>query len=47
LPYSQNRNSENDAENSLVIRDKKLAKRYIKNWEEHDGHSEGYMARGK
>lgn len=31
---------ENNAENLLVIRDRKLAERYIKNWQEHDGHSE-------
>jgi phosphatidylserine/phosphatidylglycerophosphate/cardiolipin synthase-like enzyme len=33
---------ENNAENLLVIRDKKLAERYIKNWQEHAGHSEVY-----
>ena len=38
---------ENNAENLLVIRDKKLAERYIKNWQEHDRHSEVYAGRGK
>jgi len=33
---------ENNAENLLVIHDKKLAERYIKNWQEHDRHSEIY-----
>jgi phosphatidylserine/phosphatidylglycerophosphate/cardiolipin synthase-like enzyme len=37
---------ENNAENLLVIRDKKLAERYIKNWEEHERHSEVYEGRG-
>jgi phosphatidylserine/phosphatidylglycerophosphate/cardiolipin synthase-like enzyme len=32
---------ENNAENLLVIRDRKLAERYIKNWMEHERHSEG------
>ena len=38
---------ENNAENLLVIRDRKLAERYIKNWQEHDKHSEVYVGRGK
>ena len=38
---------ENNAENLLVIRDKKLAERYIKNWQEHERHSEIYQGRGK
>ena len=38
---------ENNAENLLVIRDRKLAKRYIKNWQEHERHSEVYGGRGK
>ncbi len=38
---------ENNAENLLVIRDKKLAKRYAENWQEHAGHSEAYVGRGK
>jgi len=29
---------ENNAENLLVIRDKKLAELYIKNWQEHERH---------
>jgi phosphatidylserine/phosphatidylglycerophosphate/cardiolipin synthase-like enzyme len=37
----------NNAENLLVIRDKKLADRYTKNWEEHERHSEVYVGRGK
>jgi phosphatidylserine/phosphatidylglycerophosphate/cardiolipin synthase-like enzyme len=36
---------ENNAENLLVIRDKKLAELYIKNWQEHDRHSEVYVGR--
>jgi phosphatidylserine/phosphatidylglycerophosphate/cardiolipin synthase-like enzyme len=36
---------EKNAENLLVIRDKKLAERYIKNWEEHERHSEAYFGR--
>jgi len=36
---------ENNAENLLVIRDNKLAERYIKNWQEHDRHSEVYVGR--
>jgi phosphatidylserine/phosphatidylglycerophosphate/cardiolipin synthase-like enzyme len=38
---------ENNAENLLVIRDKKLAERYTKNWQEHDRHSEVYEGRGR
>jgi phosphatidylserine/phosphatidylglycerophosphate/cardiolipin synthase-like enzyme len=38
---------ENNAENLLVIRDKKLAERYMKNWEDHARHSEVYVGRGK
>jgi phosphatidylserine/phosphatidylglycerophosphate/cardiolipin synthase-like enzyme len=37
---------ENNAENLLIIHDKKLAERYIKNWQEHAGHSEVYGGRG-
>ena len=33
---------ENNAENMLVIKDKKLAERYIRNWQEHERHSEIY-----
>jgi phosphatidylserine/phosphatidylglycerophosphate/cardiolipin synthase-like enzyme len=36
---------ENNAENLLVIRDKNLAERYTKNWQEHDRHSEVYAGR--
>jgi phosphatidylserine/phosphatidylglycerophosphate/cardiolipin synthase-like enzyme len=38
---------QNNAENLLVIRDKKLAERYTKNWEEHERHSEVYAGRGQ
>ena len=38
---------ENNAENLLVIHDKKLAERYIKNWQEHERHSEVYAERGR
>jgi phosphatidylserine/phosphatidylglycerophosphate/cardiolipin synthase-like enzyme len=38
---------EKNAENLLVVRDRKLAERYIKNWEEHAGHSEVYAGRGR
>ena len=38
---------ENNAENLLVIRERKLAERYIKNWEEHERHSEVYAGRGR
>ena len=34
---------EKNAENLLVIRDRKLAALYTKNWQEHEGHSEGYL----
>jgi len=34
---------ENNAENLLVIHDKKLAERYTKNWQEHQRHSEVYV----
>jgi phosphatidylserine/phosphatidylglycerophosphate/cardiolipin synthase-like enzyme len=37
----------NNAENLLVIHDKKLAERYIKNWQEHERHSEVYVGRGR
>jgi len=33
---------EKNAENLLLIRDKKLAERYIENWQEHERHSEVY-----
>ena len=38
---------ENNAENLLVIHDKKLAERYIENWQEHEKHSEVYAGRGR
>jgi len=38
---------ESNAENLLVIRDKKLAERYTKNWQEHERHSEVYVGRGR
>jgi phosphatidylserine/phosphatidylglycerophosphate/cardiolipin synthase-like enzyme len=38
---------EKNAENLLVIRDKKLASGYTKNWQEHDRHSEVYEGRGR
>jgi phosphatidylserine/phosphatidylglycerophosphate/cardiolipin synthase-like enzyme len=38
---------ENNAENLLVIRDKKLAERYTMNWQEHAKHSEVYEGRGR
>ena len=38
---------ESNAENLLVIHDRKLAERYIKNWEEHEKHSEVYLERGR
>jgi phosphatidylserine/phosphatidylglycerophosphate/cardiolipin synthase-like enzyme len=37
---------EKNAENLLVIRDNKLAERYIKNWQEHEKHLEVYVGRG-
>jgi phosphatidylserine/phosphatidylglycerophosphate/cardiolipin synthase-like enzyme len=38
---------EKNAENLLVIRDKKLAERYTKNWQEHEKHSEVYAGRDR
>ena len=38
---------ENNAENLLVIRDRKLAERYIENWQEHERHSEVYTGKGR
>ena len=38
---------ESNAENLLVIRDRKLAERYIENWKEHDRHSEAYAGKGR
>lgn len=36
-----------NAENLLVIRDKTLAEKYIKNWQEHAGHSDPYVVKEK
>jgi phosphatidylserine/phosphatidylglycerophosphate/cardiolipin synthase-like enzyme len=36
---------ESNAENLLIIHDKKLTERYIKNWQEHAQHSEVYVGR--
>lgn len=36
---------ENNAENLLVIHDRKLAERYTKNWQVHEKHSEVYIRR--
>jgi len=38
---------ENNAENLLVIKDRILAERYTKNWQEHERHSEVYVGRGR
>jgi hypothetical protein len=38
---------DNNPENLLVVRDKKLASIYIKNWQEHAEHSENYAVRGR
>jgi len=38
---------ENNAENLLVIRDKKLAERYTRNWQDHERHSEVYAERAR
>ena len=38
---------ENNAENLLIIHDKKLAERYTQNWKEHYGHSEVYVGKGR
>jgi phosphatidylserine/phosphatidylglycerophosphate/cardiolipin synthase-like enzyme len=38
---------ESNAENLLVIHDKKLAERYTKNWQEHERHSEVYVGRAR
>jgi len=36
---------EKNAENLLIIKDKKLAEIYMENWEKHKGHSERYEGR--
>jgi phosphatidylserine/phosphatidylglycerophosphate/cardiolipin synthase-like enzyme len=38
---------ENNAENLLIIHDKRLAERYGRNWQEHAQHSEVYVGRGR
>jgi len=38
---------ESNAENLLIIHDKKLADLYTKNWQEHEKHSEDYMEKGR
>ena len=38
---------ENNAENLLIIHDKKLGSLYTKNWQEHAQHSEVYVGRGR
>jgi len=38
---------ENNAENLLIIHDKKLAERYTKNWQKHERHSEVYVGRAR
>jgi len=38
---------ENNAENLLVIRDRKLASLYTKNWQDHEKHSEVYVGKGR
>jgi phosphatidylserine/phosphatidylglycerophosphate/cardiolipin synthase-like enzyme len=37
---------ERNAENVLIIKDKALSKKYVKNWQEHATHSENYKGRG-
>jgi TonB family protein len=39
--------AEDNAENLLVIRDKKLAELYAKNWNEHVQHSKVYIGKGE
>jgi phosphatidylserine/phosphatidylglycerophosphate/cardiolipin synthase-like enzyme len=36
---------ESNAENLLIIHDRKLAERYVKNWQDHDRHSKVYTGR--
>jgi hypothetical protein len=47
LSTSQRLRRKNNAKNLLVIRDKKLAERYIKYWQEHESHAETYAGREK
>lgn len=37
---------ERNAENLLVIHDKALAEKYIRNWHQHEEHSEAYKGKG-
>jgi phosphatidylserine/phosphatidylglycerophosphate/cardiolipin synthase-like enzyme len=36
---------ESNAENVLIIHDRKLAERYVKNWQDHDRHSKVYTGK--
>ena len=36
----------NNAENLLIIHDRKLAEKYVKNWQEHAQHSDVYVGNG-
>jgi phosphatidylserine/phosphatidylglycerophosphate/cardiolipin synthase-like enzyme len=36
---------ENNAENLLVIHDRKLVERYTRNWQEHERHSDEYVGK--
>ena len=38
---------ENNAQNLLIIHDKKLASLYIKNWQDQAQHSDVYVGRGQ
>lgn len=38
---------QSNAENLLVVHDKKLAERYTENWKEHESHSKVYQGRGR
>ncbi len=35
-----------NAENLLIIHDRKLAEKYVKNWHEHAQHSHAYIGNG-
>jgi len=37
---------EKNAENLLIIHDRKLAEKYVKNWQEHAQHSDAYIGNG-
>jgi hypothetical protein len=39
------RQPKKNARNLLIIHDKKLAERYVRNWQEHERHSEVYVGR--